>query len=274
MKKKLDNVAIKEISSVLCEYTTGSELAKMFHRLNFFDYDSTHLPKLSTKWRRIENTLTIECHKSHSAKPIFTLCEQILNPASFMKAPESWREAKKSLNGILIFYGFQLNDLGKIENAQIAASFTDAQKRLRSFQEKLDIYDIHPEVMRYCKEELFVEDYFHAILEASKGLLERIRNLSGRTEDGTKLIDLSFSTKNYNVLIKNNYMQTETEKSEFNGLKSLLNTIIYMYRNPSSHQTRLYNPRSETEAVTAFTLISLAHRILDNCFNVRDLDKS
>lgn len=272
MAKALDATAIKEISIVLGEYTIGSELTKIFSRLNYYDHDSiSPTLKLSTKWRRIENTLLEECHNKRSSKPVFTLCQQILNPASFIKKPDQWDNARQEVNGILLFYGYQLNDLGKVELSQEVSSFTEAQKRLMSFEKKIALHQIHSEVSKYCQEELFSEDYFHAILEASKGVLERIRTISQIEKDGSALIDEVFILKRPTILIKGNMLNTLTERSEYNGLKSLLNSIVYMYRNPQAHEPKLYNQKSETDAITAFTLMSLAHRILDNCVNVRDL---
>ena len=65
---------------------------------------------------------------------------------------------------------------------------------------------------------------------------------------------------------------TQTDKSKYQGLKSLLNTIVYLYRNPNAHEPKLYDVTSETDAVTALTLMSLANSLLDDCINVRDLD--
>ncbi|MEO1768309.1 TIGR02391 family protein [Candidatus Enterococcus ferrettii] len=272
MAKSLDAVAIKEVSQVLGEYTTGSELTKIFSRLDYFDHDAVARNlKLSTKWRRIENTLLHECTNRKSSKPVFSLCQQILNPASFIKTPGLWSNARQELNGILLFYGYQLNDLGKIELTETVESFSEAQRRLLSFEKKISLYDIHPEIEKYCREELFSENYFHAILESSKGILDRVRCISESDKDGSTLINEVFIVKRPIVLIKGNMLSSLTELSEYNGLKSLLNTIVYMYRNPKAHEPKLYNQSSETDALTAFTLMSLAHRILDNCINVRDL---
>lgn len=273
MSKPIDHIAIKQISEVLGEYSKGSELTKIFKRLNFYDHDSKNPQmKLSTKWRRIENTLNYECKKSKNAKPVFLLIQQLLTPAQFIKQGQSsWIKAKKDVNEILIFYGFELNDSGMVQKVIIAKNFTDAQKRLTSFNEKLEMYDIHQNVTQYCREELFIDNYFHAIFEASKGLSDRVRTLSETELDGSTLINTVFDRKQPIVIIRGNMLSTQADRSEYNGLKSLLNTIIYLYRNPKAHEPKLYNQTSETDAITAFTLMSLAHRILDNCINVRNI---
>lgn len=50
--------------------------------------------------------------------------------------------------------------------------------------------------MECCKEELFVEDYFHAVQEAAKSMCDRVREMSGLLLDGNELIQTVFSIKN------------------------------------------------------------------------------
>ncbi|WP_231105508.1 TIGR02391 family protein [Enterococcus hirae] len=275
LSKPIDNALIEEISIILADVLTGSKITTMFQYLNFKDFDQiNNLPTTSTKWRRLNETISYHCSVSKNAKPLFKVTQYVMQPQKFIDKPELWKSTLKAINSKLIFYGFELNDSGKIIPSVRVDSFSEAQKRLLSFQDKLSDYDIHEQTMFYCKEEFLKENYFHAIFEASKGLLNRVRSISELTEDGSLLIDKAFILKRPVILIKNNMLSTLTEKSEYNGLKSLLNTIVYLYRNPQAHEPKLYNPKSETDAITAFTLISLAHRILDNCINVRDISSS
>jgi len=126
--------------------------------------------------------------------------------------------------------------------------------------------------LKYCREENFNQDYFHAIFESSKGLSQRDRDISDLNTNGNELIQDAFSINTPKILIKGNMLNNKTDKSLYNGLKNLLKTIVSLYRNPSAHMPKLYDPKSETDAITVFTLISLAHRILDECINVRDIN--
>lgn len=56
------------------------------------------------------------------------------------------------------------------------------------------------------------------------------------------------------------------------GLKHLLLSIAQLYRNTNAHSLKLYNPNNLNDAITALTLMSLAHNLLDNCSNARRLD--
>ncbi|WEB75595.1 TIGR02391 family protein [Streptococcus anginosus] len=43
-------------------------------------------------------------------------------------------------------------------------------------------------------------------------------------------------------------------------------------RNSKAHKLKYYNPDNLNDALTALTLMSLAHNLLDNCTNTRRLD--
>lgn len=270
MSKLINNKIIESISRILAEETTGSKIDVLFDNLGLVNFDETlNRGYTSTKWVRLNESIIYECKKTNNPKPFFEVIEYITRPAEYIEYPSQWEKLLTSINSKLMFYGFEVNDSGNVVRTKIVTSFSDGQKRLTSFTKRLSDYDIHPQVLKYCTDELFSENYFHAILEASKGLLERIRELSGSSSDGSTLINEVLINKNPILVINGNKIETLTEKSEYNGFKSLLNTIVYFYRNPKAHEPKLYNPTSESDAVTAFTLISMAHSILDNCIRVR-----
>lgn len=271
MKKLFNESSIENICRILGDLTTGSKITNMLNVLGYFDHDYHLYGKpVSSKWKRLYDVVTSESNKSQNIDPLFKIVEYIMQPINFVNEPDDWRSHLKAINSILIFHGYELNDSGKVVSTIIASTMSDAQKRLKSFEQKLKDYEIHPEVLRYCKVENMNENYFHAIFEASKGVSQRIRNISELDSDGNELIHEAFSTKQPVILIKDNMLESKTDKSLYNGLKNLLETIVSLYRNPKAHTPKLYDPTSETDAITAYTLMSLAHRILDNCINVRD----
>lgn len=77
-----------------------------------------------------------------------------------------------------MFYGFELTDYGKIIQTTAVESVADAQKRLQLFQNKLDMYEIHQNgFANSATKNWFPNNYFHAILEASKSVLQRVREM-------------------------------------------------------------------------------------------------
>ena len=67
-----------------------------------------------------------------------------------------------------------------------------ARSRAGRLKAALESRAVHTEVLNYCRAELLDENYFHAILEATKGVAERIRLLSGLTTDGAELVSKAF----------------------------------------------------------------------------------
>ena len=121
---------------------------------------------------------------------------------------------------------------------------------------------MHHEVLKYCRTELLQDNYFHAVFEASKGLAQRIRDLSGIQSDGAALVDRVFSIERPILAI--NTLQTETEKTEHKGFAALLKGCFGAVRNPLAHEPKILWD-GEDDAADYLSLISLLHRKLDCC---------
>jgi len=79
------------------------------------------------------------------------------------------------------------------------------------------------------------------------------------------LVDKVFSIDK--PLLAFNALYTETEKSEHKGFAMLLKGCFGYVRNPLGHEPKLlWN--SEDDAADQFTLISMLHRKLDQCFKI------
>ena len=117
-------------------------------------------------------------------------------------------------------------------------------------------------MLKYCKAELMQDNYFHAVFEASKGLAQRIRAMSGVDADGAGLVDRVFSVDR--PILALNTLRTETERTEHKGLAALLKGCFAAVRNPLAHEPKIMWG-GEDDAADYFTLISLLHRKLDEC---------
>ncbi len=163
---------------------------------------------------------------------------------------------------ILSFSGLELGADGKCWNCTIAKTLDEAESRLHTLHSKFKGRQIHVEVLKYCRVELLQENYFHAVFEASKGLAQRMRELSGVQGDGAALVDRIFAIDNPVLAI--NTLQTETEKSEHKGFAMLLKGCFAAVRNPLAHEPKLLW-QGEDDAADYLSLISLLHRKLDAC---------
>ena len=138
----------------------------------------------------------------------------------------------------------------------------EAERRATVIRAKFRGRRLHPEVLKYCQAEMMMENYFHAVFEAAKGLAQRIRNMSGISYDGARLVDKVFSIDK--PLLAMNTLRTETERSEHKGFALLLKGCFSAVRNPLAHEPRILW-EGEDDAADYLSLISLLHRKLDDC---------
>ena len=136
-----------------------------------------------------------------------------------------------------------------------------ARARAGVLRSKLEDRGSHSEIFKYCKSELLEENYFHAVLEAIKGIADRIRELSGLTSDGAELVNKAFSIKSPVLAINN--LSTETEQSEQKGFSNILVGIFGAVRNPTAHAPKISWIMTEQDSLDIFAMISFIHRKLD-----------
>ena len=70
----------------------------------------------------------------------------------------------------------------------------------------------HPDVLRFCRAELVADNYFHAVLETTKSIADKLRLKSGLSEDGAKLVDATLCGAVPRIAI--NDLVTESHRSE------------------------------------------------------------
>jgi uncharacterized protein (TIGR02391 family) len=185
-----------------------------------------------------------------------------LAPARFVGRSEDFEAHRQELNTTLSFSGLEYGRDGAFRRRQAAGTLDEAEARATTIQAKFKGRRIHPEVLKYCRAELLQDNYFHAVFEATKGLAQRIRDLSGVQADGAALIDQVFSIDRPVLAI--NSLRTETERSEHKGFAALLKGCFGAVRNPLAHEPKVLW-QGEDDAADYLSLISLLHRKLDDC---------
>jgi uncharacterized protein (TIGR02391 family) len=197
---------------------------------------------------------------------VLDFIQAYLAPVRFVGNNELFEAERTKLNTILAFSGIEYGADGQFRQREAAKTLSEAEKRVRTIQSKFQGRRIHSEVLKYCKIELMQDNYFHAIFEATKGLAQRIRDMSGVQADGSALIDRVFSIEQ--PILAFNALQTDTEKSEHKGFAALLKGCFAAVRNPLAHEPKILWD-GEDDAADYLSLISLLHRKLDDCFQTR-----
>jgi uncharacterized protein (TIGR02391 family) len=219
-----------------------------------------------TKWKRLFNALAEQQNSHQVGNHLLMFINRAMAPARFVQKPQQFSALQDDLNVVLSLAGYAVNDRGQVVHTTRETTVSGAIARAKRLKSSLEARGTHSEVFVYCTPELLAENYFHAVLEAIKGVAERLRNLSGLTCDGADLVSQAFSTKAPIIAI--NSLSTDTEISEQKGIGNLLIGLFGAVRNPAAHAPKVTWPMPEQDALDILALVSFVHRKLDGATKV------
>jgi uncharacterized protein (TIGR02391 family) len=268
--KPLKSGTIESICKLLGETHkgfTGSEITNYLKELNIADINAA-----DTKWKRLYSALFNKQNIDRCSNNILAFLENSLNPVRYYNREEWFSSTIYDLNKILSFEGFYFQDNGTIIESEKSSTINQANARASNLKERLILRKVHPEIYKFCREELLVDNYFHSVFEATKSVAEKIRNKSGLSTDGSRLVDDAFS---FNDKIPPhlalNKLQSETEKSEQTGFMNLVKGLFGMFRNTTAHAPKITWKIEEQDALDILSMTSLIHRRLDVAIEARKI---
>ena len=168
---------------------------------------------------------------------------------------------RTNLNRALAFAGLAVDAAGEIVAVEQARTLTEAQRRALELRNDLEIRKVHPDVLRFCREELVSENYFHAVLEAAKSVADKLRERTGFTEDGAGLVDRALAGDSPIIAIS--ALETDSEKSEQKGFANLIKGAFGMFRNTTAHAPKISWAVNRDDAEEVFILLSMIHKRID-----------
>jgi len=251
---------IESLARLLGECGTGNEISRVLQERGLVDNSGQ-----STKWRRLYWIFRHYQIEYKCANHVLDFIRAFLAPPRFVDRHEEFETHRQNLNKILAFSGLEYGPDGQFRPVKPVATLDEAEKRVQTIRAKLKGRSVHPEVLKYCRAELMHDNYFHAVFEATKGLFQRIRDMTGVQLDGAALIDHVFAIDR--PLLALNSLRTESERSEHKGFALLLKGCFGAIRNPRAHEPKILW-EGEDDAVDWFTLLSLLHRKLDAAVRV------
>ncbi len=261
---KIDSMSegqIEGLAKVLGECGSGTDITRVLQNQRLTDSSGE-----STKWRRLYWVFLDVQRQDRCANRVLSFVESFLTPSRFVGRQAIFEQHRGELNAVLAFSGLEFGADGRFRRRETARTLSEAERRAKTIRTKFQGRLLHPEVLKYCKAELMQDNYFHAVFEATKGLAQRIREMTGIRGDGAVLVDRVFSGDQ--PILAMNTLQTETEKSEHKGFAALLKGCFGAVRNPLAHGPKILW-QGEDDAADYLSLISLLHRRLDNCVLTR-----
>lgn len=175
--ESFNNNVIEYIAKILGDTDsgfTGSEIGKLLSDCNIPDLSPT-----DTKWRRLNTAMIEKQNTDGCANNICNFLQQAMNPVKYCNDQDWYREKLYELNKILSFAGFSIGEDGKLKAVEKVATISEANARASRLKESLLLRNVHQDILLCGREELLVDNYFHAVFEAIKSIAEKIREKTG-----------------------------------------------------------------------------------------------
>lgn len=252
---------IEALSKVVGSYMTGSEITKLLYQCSIDDNSGQ-----STKWRRLDYCFIERQNRDQSPNAILRFVKEALQPVLYMSEKEKYESFRNDVNEVLLTSGLEVQNDGSLHFTTVATTINEVKRRTQNLERLLRQRNVHESVLRYCKEELLQENYFHSVFEAAKSLSDRVREMTSLTFDGSRLFDEAFKISAPYLAI--NRLETNSQQNQQNGLHQMLNGITSMVRNVTAHEPRIKWIIEENEAVDILCTISFLHKQLDQCIVV------
>jgi uncharacterized protein (TIGR02391 family) len=235
---------------------SGSEIAELLAVCQIVDVD----PAI-TKRRRLFNAFAHDQNTRQARTHILAFIRKAMRPERFLRCPDRFEPMRALVNGAVAFAGLAIDASGGMTPVEQARTLSEAQRRAQELRADLSTRGVHQDVLRFCREELVADNYFHAVLEAVKSIADKLRTQTGLADDGGALIDRALTGDPPMLAI--NPLKTESEKSEQKGFANLLRGTFGMFRNPTAHEARIHWPIGKEDAEDLLSLVSLIHKRLD-----------
>ena len=235
---------------------TGSQIEYYLRASRINDIDPTN-----TKWKRLYNALINKQNIDQAGNCVLAFIAKSLSPSRFVGNSEFYIALLEKVNTVLLFHGLEFREDGKFYRVKVANTLSEAEVRASKLKEIIASRKLHGHLLKFCKSELLQNNYFHAVLEATKSIASMIRDRTGLTSDGATLLDEAFSGNT--PLLKINPFQTESEKSEQKGFVNLAKGLFGTFRNPTAHSAKIEWSMYEEDAIDLFTLVSYVLRRIE-----------
>jgi uncharacterized protein (TIGR02391 family) len=258
-RKPFNEGELESLSRIIADTNTGITGAQIEHFLKILNYKD--IDPFNTKWKRLYNALGHRQNETRSGNCVLSFISKSLAPSRYVGRNDFYIETLEKINTILLFHGLEFKDDGKFHPVQSAKTLSEAEIRVSKLTEKFTSRKLHPFLLKYCKKELLQDNYFHAVLEATKSIASMVRKKTGLLSDGARLIDEAFGGGQ--PLLKINSFKTESEISEQKGFISLAKGLFGTFRNPVAHSAKIEWNMSEEDAIDLFTLASYVLRRIE-----------
>lgn len=258
MTASFDDITLRNLSDLVSDMLTHRKITEHFSSLGF-----TESNEGTNKTDRIYYTLKTRQKQDDCGNNILSFVVKLLNPKRYNDEKEFETDRAK-INEKLLYEGIEINERGEPNIVSKAKTISEAKERSLKIKNKIHGIGIHPEIIPYCEEEWLKENYFHAILEITKSVAERLRQKSQYKSDGAELIDDCFGLgKEKKPMLAFNMLQSPSDESEHKGFTNFCKGFFSMYRNPKAHNPKMLEETQLAEMTEVLVVATIIHNKLD-----------
>lgn len=234
---------------------SNSEIDRLLARCGLPD------PGSGTKWKRIATALEQAQQADGSCQPAVNIITASMSPQTYIGNQRLFADRRDRLNEVLVFEGLKVTDEGKVAKGPLAKTLSEAAAHAGTLRLELERRGTHVQVLRYCTTELLERNTFHAMLEATKSVAARLREMTGFGLDGAALAREAFLGDSPKVAVTP--PTTETDKGEQRAFGNLVIGVFGLFRNPHAHDPRIDRAVADDDLLDGLTILSMIHRRLD-----------
>lgn len=261
MIDSFDQTTLRNLSNLISDMLSHKQITERFASLGFIEAENG-----TNKQDRIYYTFNDKQIQDKCANNVLSFVANLLNPKRYDDETNHENHRTK-INEKLLYEGIEINERGEVKKVHKARTISEAKERSLKIKQKVHGIGIHAEIIPYCEEEWLKENYFHAILEITKSVAERLRQKSQYKTDGTILIDECFGLgKEKQPMLAFNKLQTPSDESEHKGFANLCKGFFSMYRNPKAHNPKILEQTQLTEMTEVIVIATILHKKIDLTF--------
>lgn len=261
MVASFDNTTLRNIADIFADILSHKQITEQFNNSHIID-----TAEGTSKPNRIFHSLKDRQKKDNCGNNVLSFVVQVINPKRY--SDEIIFENHRALiNEKLLYEGIEIDKSGSAQAVKKAKTISEAKERSFKIKQKIHGIGIHHLIAPYCEEEWLKDNYFHSILEVTKSVSERLRQLSGLKSDGAELIDGCFALgKDKKPLMAFNTLESKSDESEHKGFANFCKGFFSMYRNPKAHNPKMLEKTQLTEMTEVLIIATIIHKKIDNTY--------
>lgn len=261
---KIPTDVLRELCDTVAATTSefsGSDITKLLR--------ACRIPEIGGGNKRdtLYNSLEGKQNQDGVGNNILGFFQSYVSPATNIRNAERQKRRLQEVNPLLRLMGYEFDNRAMLNVIEAATTIDEAHQRADDLQQRLKGRGVHEDVLRFCNAQLLQENYFHAVLEATKSLADKVREKTGLATDGAELFEEVFAIRQPKLALS--ALRTPSQQSEQKGLTKLLVGTFSMFRNVTAHSPQISWEINREDAIDCLTLVSFLHRQLDRCIITR-----